>query len=156
MLGARKPVVRRSGAAAVHAAAIAANVPPIAEALAVEDDDAAQEQGEGSDQVTELPAQRPARSGRGRKTRSEPPPPPAMSGDSVGTARRVSRARHSRHLAHEVEELLEDAAEFEAQPLPGELPGDADEGARHDDGRLRSLHYALRREPEVDYSDQQA
>ena len=57
----------------------------------------------------------------------------------------------------QVEELLEDAAEFEAQPLPGELPGDEDEDADHNNqGRLRSMHYALRREPEVDYSDQLA
>lgn len=55
-----------------------------------------------------------------------------------------------------MEELLEDAAEFEAQPLPGELPGDSDEDTDHNQGRLRSMHYALRREPEVDYSDQLA
>lgn len=126
---------------------------------ALESSDSQTSDGEQKDSVADLPPSRRVTPRRAqRPTRSEPPPlpqspphstseGPLVESSKPGSTRGSSRRRHSR-MKKRVEELLDDAREFEQQPLPDH----DNQSPPQESGRLRSTHYALRREPSVDYT----
>lgn len=71
-----------------------------------------------------------------------------MLDDAHASCAAILTLRRLSYVMAQVDELLEDARDFEQQPIVQEPDAEPAES-----GRLRSMHYTLRREPSVDYAD---